>query len=231
MRIVILSRKPENAIQCCTSLFENEPTLPRENIIVVDDGAREKAESELPGITWVIGEKPFIFSRNANIGIRHADDDVILMNDDCTLETMNGFSKMCARGRAYGLVAPVVNNNAGGSPEQREQGLKGLKHCHGGLLCFIAVLIPKRIYLKAGPLDERFVRYGYDDYDYCKRVCGLNCGTARWLMIDHDCHIHHHVGYRTFHGPEELNGITHWYDGSNYDAFYEKYPEERKKNL
>jgi GT2 family glycosyltransferase len=72
--IVILSRNPVNASRCVMALYQNEPELDRSRIVIVDDGAREKAEVNTPGVTWLDGEKPFCFSRNANIGVRHAFD-------------------------------------------------------------------------------------------------------------------------------------------------------------
>ena len=85
--VVILSAQASNLVPCAESLLSNEPNLPRERIIVVDDGARAEAAAKLPGVRWVKGRKPFIYARNANIGLRTAGTDAILLNDDARLIT------------------------------------------------------------------------------------------------------------------------------------------------
>ena len=61
-RVVILSCQASNLVPCIHSVLSYEPGLPPANIVVVDDGARGEAEPLLPGVTWVAGEKPFVFA-------------------------------------------------------------------------------------------------------------------------------------------------------------------------
>lgn len=220
MHIIILSRKPENIVPCVESIFKNEPELSHKNIVIMDDGAgTPETKSALPDVTWIDGVKPFIFSRNVNTGIQHSDDDCIVLNDDTTLETLNGFSKMAEAGATYGITSACISGLRCGYGDQRQREGESIRSSPGGKVAFIAVLIPKKTYSTVGPLDERFVKYGYDDDDYCGRAQKLGL----WVMIYNDCVVRHYEDRMTFHGPESTNNITHWYDGDNQAIYKDKW--------
>jgi GT2 family glycosyltransferase len=154
--VVILSARPDNLRRCVTSIIENEPDLPRSRIIVVDDGARAGCEAEFPGITWLPGEKPFIFSRNANIGIRHAQGDVILLNDDTRLLTKFGFTSQSFAVRAeknIGVCSSAIKGMVGNPRQQVGVVAAGLR-AEATMLAFMAVYICKETQKKIGLLDE-----------------------------------------------------------------------------
>lgn len=192
MKIVILSKDSWNLIPCVRAIRENEPELPPGNIIVVDDGVSEfsKSDPTLEGITWVSGVKPFIFSRNANLGIWAANDDVILLNDDAILTTPRGFSDLAvfAQNANYGLVSPVFKGLIG-NPAQRYNPAddKPIIRIEPRMLCFVCVFISKRVQESVGELDERFTAYGYEDDDYCRRVrnAGLELAIYKGCVLDH----------------------------------------------
>ncbi len=48
--VVILSANAANLVACVQSVLANEPDLPPDRLIVVDDGARADAESRLPAV-------------------------------------------------------------------------------------------------------------------------------------------------------------------------------------
>lgn len=187
--VVILSKLASNLVPCVRAVQQHEPDLAGARIIVVDDGARADAEEQLPGIWWTEGIKPFVFARNANLGIRiAAPDDVILLNDDALLETPGGFSGLCRTGEEhpeYGLISAATN--VAGNPDQY------LKH--SGLretttLAFVCVLIPRRTIERIGLLDERYVLgYGCEDLDYCEacKRAGLKIGVFDGCYVDHAC--------------------------------------------
>ena len=115
LSIVIPSRNASNLSACVTAIWKHEPDV---CTIVIDDGLdfqrlllegqgnRDKAAMILPGV------RPFVFSRNVNLGIAAAGrDDVIILNDDAILETPRGFSRLqdqWCRHREYGLISPVI---------------------------------------------------------------------------------------------------------------------------
>jgi GT2 family glycosyltransferase len=188
-RVVILSARAENLVPCVRALLRHEPALHPADIIVVDDGAKQDAAQLLPSVTWVSGEKPFVFAQNANIGIRSAADaDVLLLNDDAQLVTPGGISRMAAlvSGRAdTGLCSAAVSGVIGNA-RQRPMGTLGLR-LEADALAFVAVFIPRHVYERLGPFDERFVGYGWEDNDYCDRAraAGFACAVADECVVDH----------------------------------------------
>ncbi len=186
-RVVILSRDAGNLVPCVQAILASEPELDPRDIIVVDDGARELAEPQLPGLTWVEGAKPFIFARNANLGIRAAGlADVILHNDDALLRSFQGFSILDLVGREhpeYGVIAAVTNVTGQFLQQPMKVGLREVEHC-----AFVSVLIPRATIDRLGGLDERYCRdYGAEDRDYCRacRAAGLKVGVYDFCYVDH----------------------------------------------
>ena len=204
--VVILSAQATNLEECIGWLLEKEPHLPRNRIIVVDDGARAGWSKGDPGVRWVPGAKPFVFSRNANIGIRAADTDVLLLNDDARLTTRFGFTSLsfAARSRPdIGLCSSAVSGVVGNPnqhPWEVAAGLRSEPHS----LAFIAVYIPKTVYQRLGPLDEQFTGYGYEDNDYCERSKKSGLGLA----IYDGCIVEHSVkGNSTFRTKSTISSL------------------------
>jgi glycosyltransferase involved in cell wall biosynthesis len=167
--VVILSKRPENLRACVRSILENEP-IPQSKIAVVDDGAGVECRREFPDLTWLDGKSPFVFARNANHGINSVYGDVILMNDDARLETKFGFSSLsfAARGRKdVGVLA--ANVVPGGIVHGRHAALPGVR-LSKEVVPFVCVYIPRATVARVGHLDERFVGYGWEDNDYCRRI-------------------------------------------------------------
>lgn len=184
LSIVIPSRNASNLMSCICAIKARENAR---RIVVVDDGLEwpnaEVKQFVTGSATIVPGGKPFIFSRNANIGIRAAGpDDVILINDDALLRTHGGFSLMHMFGSfqpGFGVLSAKTNR------------------CNHGLpysLSFVCVLIRRIVFDAIGPLDERFTGhidgemvYGGEDDDYCYRVrrSGMNIGVFDGCVVDH----------------------------------------------
>jgi hypothetical protein len=194
--IVILSSRASNLVACVQSVLANEPDLPPERIVVVDDGARQEAEPLLPGVRWLAGLSPFVFARNANLGIQAADTDVILLNDDARLETPGGFTTLVgqvSRQERPGICSAAVRGMVGnprqlavagpptgpdGRPEFRIEPVT---------LAFVCVCIPRSVYANLGPLDERFCGYGFEDNDYCARALQAGLDLTIWdgCVVEH----------------------------------------------
>lgn len=187
--VVIPSRNDANLGVCLTAIRANE-RISQPWVAVIDDGLRDRKRFEEYHTMVLDGQKPFIFARNANIGIRWAVEimnrDVLLLNDDAILMTSGGFSLLEAAVIAhpqYGLVSAAVNNV--GNLNQHPQGL-GLRD-EPRMVCFAAVYIPRMTVERIGYLDERFDCYGFDDDDYCARVrqAGLRIGIFDGCVVDH----------------------------------------------
>lgn len=208
--VVILSKDADNLVPCVRSIFEMEPALARERIIVVNDGARSEAESQLPGVRWVPGSKPFNFARNANHGILHAANvesidvtkpndefrnfvpgafmgDVILLNDDTRLLIPYGFTRLSQIVEAnpqYGVVSAGITA-AVGNPNQIAQNSEAIRD-EPRMVCFIAAYIRREVLDKIGGLDERFSG-AYNDDDMCLRArrAGFKIGVFDGCVVEH----------------------------------------------
>ncbi|MCC7106217.1 MAG: glycosyltransferase, partial [Chloroflexi bacterium] len=186
--VVIPSATAANLIACVEAIFQHEPTLSRDRIIIVDDGARPGAEAPLPGIRWIMGIKPFVFARNVNLGIRAAGTDVILLNDDAQLRTPNGFSglsQLVGSRPSIGVCSPGIGGIRG-FPRQQPTARPELL-VEPRRLAFTCVYIPRLAIDRVGLLDERFTAYGFEDNDYSLRVlrAGLELRVWTGCVVDH----------------------------------------------
>ena len=186
LSIVIPSKTDRNLGACVAAIRAAGETC---RIVVVDDfaGPTRFLPLNYEPVDWQSGAKPFIFSRNVNIGIGAAEgDDVILLNDDALLKTPHGFTAMkriAEEHPEYGVIASTCNNV--GNRRQWPQKI-GLRE-EPRMVCFVCVYVPRRTIEVVGLLDEQFVGYGCDDDDYCLRVsrAGLKIGIFDGCYVDH----------------------------------------------
>jgi len=224
--VVIPSKTASNLVPCIRAIREAGETA---RIIVVDDHG-DLAEAvcdsagEIQGASQVYldlklkffpGEKPFIFARNVNIGIREAgDDDVILLNDDALLKSPMGFSALAAASNAspdYGCIGAVTNLT--GQPLQQPAGI-GLRSV--GHIAFVCVYIPREVIDALGVLDERYcLDYGCEDRDYCEAItrAGMKVG-----VLD-DCFVDHSSLHSTYRGDPHAGRSF----AQNYALFKQKW--------
>jgi GT2 family glycosyltransferase len=186
LSIIIPSRNRTNLEKCIRAVRNAGETC---MIVIIDDGMEPwpNPPEELEPLALRAGRKPFIFARNINLGIELAvRQDVVLLNDDALLQTPGGFAllqKAAAENPEYGLIAAACNNV--GNENQFPQGI-GLRE-DPRMVCFVAVLIPRRTIDLVGLLDEAFVGYGCEDDDYSLRVrnAGLKIGIHDGCFVDH----------------------------------------------
>ena len=184
MIIVIPSGNRENLESCISSLLSNDSNA--DDVIVVDDGC-----GRVDGVHTAEGEKPFIFSRNVNVGARWAlvtKESLVIMCDDVVLKTPNGLSILENSSDGYAVVSPSIDGECG-NDNQRNHGRIGVAP-ENKELCFMCVLIKYEALEKVGFLDERFVGYGYEDVDYSRRVlqAGLKLGVLDSVVAEHKGH-------------------------------------------
>jgi hypothetical protein len=187
LSIIIPSKTFANVKACVEAVQDLDPAA---RVIIVDDEIDWRHWSTHAVHEWcevVAGAKPFIFSRNVNIGIRAAGrDDVVILNDDAILKTRNGFRLLqdsCQKNPEFGLMAATTN--VVGNRNQQPHGI-GLRE-DPRMACFVAVSIPRTTLDAIGYLDERFTAYGHEDDDYCYRVrrAGLKIGIHDGCFVDH----------------------------------------------
>lgn len=186
LSVIIPSRTNSNLIPCLQAILKNEPEA---FSIIIDDGLDLSFASrpDLGQAIVVKGEKPFIFARNCNKGIRTAwDNDVILLNDDALLQTPGGFTAMQKAAEdnpEFGIIGAVTNVTGQPLQQPRYVGLREVEH-----FAFVCVLIPRRTIDLIGMLDERYcIDYGVEDRDYCEAIrrMGMKCGVFDHCFVDH----------------------------------------------
>jgi GT2 family glycosyltransferase len=225
LAVIIPSRTASNLLPCLEAVHLHEPSA---RLLVVDDGVDWDAFTEalrsrldLLEPLWrklevLSAPKPFCFARNCNFGINTAGaDDVVLLNDDAALRTPGGFTAMqreAEKHPEYGVISAACNN-VGNRNQWPQQG--GQLRDEPRMVCFVAVLIPRRTIEAAGLLDERYVGYGLDDDDYCLRVrgAGLKIGIFDGCYVDHSSLV------STFRGAAGAGGDYR----SNLDLFVKKW--------
>lgn len=204
--IIIPSARSENLIPCVRSIMAMEPALDPKRIIVIDDGSRAGAEKQIKGVTWIKGQKPFCFARNVNLGIKAAVGDVIIMNDDAVLETKFGMTSMSyavREAKGTGACSAAISGFVGNT-NQKPVSPTGLRP-EPRMVAFVCVYIPRAVINKLGSLDERFVGYGFEDNDYCRRILG----AKMTLAVYDGCVVRHgdSVDTSTFRSKPEISEL------------------------
>ena len=184
LAVVIPTRNPDNLAASSAAVREHEPSA---MIVVVDDGLAKRP----PACVLVPGEKPFIYARNCNLGIRTALRDgtcrgVVLLNDDAILESPGGFTLLaeaCDADPTIGIIGCTTNVTGQRLQWRMDEGLREVPE-----IAFVGVYIPRQTLASVGLLDERYaLDYGCEDKDYCMAVkrAGLRVCVHDGCYLDH----------------------------------------------
>lgn len=211
---------------------------------MVDDGVDWPADEplrELGNFEAFMGDSPFVFARNVNIGIREAgDDDVILLNDDALLKTEHGFKLLSqiASESCSGLVAASCDTVGNANQFWHKSGHLMYLRSEPRMVCFVCVYIPRATVKTVGLLDERFVGYGMEDDDYCLRVrnAGLKIGIFDGCYVDHSSLKSSFRGEAGAGGDFKPNmklfiekwGVDNWGCGRETSQFRDLFAEDDK---
>jgi GT2 family glycosyltransferase len=185
--VVIPSNNAERLRRCVNSILDKHAISPT-SIVVVDDGAKKDWTDVDPRIIFVDGVQPFIYARNANIGIHAAGiNDVVLMGDDVTVKTPMAFDLLSetALRTKVGAVSAAIDGPVGNTLQRKCTA--GSVRESGVQLCFVCIYLSRKPLQLVGPLDEQFDGYGFEDTDWCWRAqaAGLR------LLIDDRAVVKH----------------------------------------
>jgi GT2 family glycosyltransferase len=204
--VVIPSKNIANLLPCMKAVCElhSDPSIDL-HLIVVDDGIEWAKEVEVTRefgakLFIVAGEKPFIFARNINIGIRSVRPGayVALLNDDALVTSDGGFwhlAQAMLSATQFGVVSATTN--LAGNPQQHRRmdnagkfqirPVSKLAGHSAPVVAFVCAMISPECLLEVGLLDERFDKYGFDDNDYCRRAhnAGFQIGVFDDCYVDH----------------------------------------------
>jgi hypothetical protein len=165
--VIIPSRDDAKVIDCVASLIERNPEIAPDQIVVVSDGLSEETRAELQDVIWVEGKSPFVFARAINMGAEaaHPDSDIVILGDDVRFATHDALDMLSRFSIGAAAIVPEIAGVCG-QPAQRI----GASDTSADWLAFVCAYIPRKVWDAVGPLDERFVGYGYDDVDWCMRA-------------------------------------------------------------
>lgn len=219
IRIVVPSANADNLVESIGALLRAHPGLDSSRVVVVDDGARTRAEARLPKVMWVAGHKPFVFSKNVNAGILAFQDwdHIVIMGDDVQFLTLGGLDLMLnlmEEKPKVGILSASVRGIVG-NPMQAHHSSNPAFRYETKVLCFICVMVRREAWEAIGPLDESFSGYGYDDNDYSLRC--LDAGFD--LGIDNRCVVAHDTLQSTYRSRPDFNEIFE----INRRLFFEKW--------
>lgn len=194
--VVILNKYPELASALLLSIQRTHKEIPQ--VVVVCDNHK----TQFNGFGTISTSHPFIYAKNANIGIEAmGQSDVILCNDDMECVDPDFFHRLASIAYKYpqcGIMSPLIDGGVG-NPMQKfppvnlwkevpkdEVIIRG-DRIDSYPVCFPCVFMSRRMLTDVGPLDEKFVGYGYDDNDYCLRARkkGYLTMVTKALRIQH----------------------------------------------
>lgn len=200
--IVVPSRDPELARRCLRGIAEHEGALYHEVVLVCDGGVApfEPLLDEFRGLRLVPGRRPFVFARNANLGIAACEGDVVLLNDDAIPATPGWLDVLYRAAHARpdaGPVSPLLSQSGNAAQDVRVavaaradvDPRREPEHvAEAGFVTFACVYLRRALLERVGPLDPGFVWYGWEDNDYCLRArqAGLPSLVAHGALVSHD---------------------------------------------
>jgi hypothetical protein len=187
--IVTLTRFPEIFNAIARSVSVHETIDPDDKFVVTSNLAPFSFETQ--GWMAHMGTEPFVWARNANLGIRASGDrDVLLTNDDVqwTQPTVAALRAICEANPSIGVLAPQVIGDgincrlAMASTPIHQQWAESAEY-----IPFVCVYLPRRVLDAVGPFDESFTGYGGDDMDYCLRVqkAGFKLAVTPRVKVKH----------------------------------------------
>lgn len=197
--VIIPSRNPFNLKVCLASIDLLQLNI-HDKILVYDNDptgeVRNVCQEYDVGRIFDNQDRPFVFSRAVNACIAFSPGhDVILLNDDTTLSTREGFDKLhfASRLDSYGIVSAGISGFIG-NPEQMVAksvnaaslfNVRPLKSTSN--LAFVCVHILHEVLRLVGPFDERLIHYGWEDTLYClqTRAAGFSLGVFDGCIIEH----------------------------------------------
>jgi len=189
--IIILNFNNLEVLNDCLQSV-SEIDYPNFDIILVDnnstDGSLEKAKNDFPQVKYLRNKKNLGFSAGNNAGIRYATEKgaefILLLNSDTLVEKdfLDKLIEEAKREPRAGILCPLIYG-----ADKKKIWFSGgridwlrMKTVHqtslyqegvfdSSFISGCAMLIPTKVFEKAGLLDERYFLY-WEDADFCVQV-------------------------------------------------------------
>lgn len=233
IRVIVPSRTPAYCSELIRSMEVNQFDSYR-HLTIVDSSEEGIAFGGHPPVHVIKTQLPFVFSRAINEGVRvDSISDILVLNDDTTILTEQWYNKLLELVESpevtqsrIGMIGLAIAGGVG-NPEQEARNLIGkhLEIAHA-TVCFVAVLIRRVCWTDVGEMDERYIDYGWDDDDYCRRVrnAGYQTAVTSKVTVSHGKDgLPHSSSYAAVHGWNNLAARMH----ANRERYLEKWGEKR----
>jgi hypothetical protein len=184
--IVTLSRYPDLLEGLTENLNKFAPNFDR---VLVKDGYL--IDEATTGWYTVPGpEGKFVYSVNANLGLKavDSDSDILLIGDDVRLKTSNTIETLfdvAYSNESIGMLSPKI---CGGADNPLQTNPPSDLTFSERYLALVCTFIKRSVKAKVGLLDERFnIGWGWDDVDYSRRVRqeGFTLGVTAKAEVVH----------------------------------------------
>ncbi len=238
----------ERTITCVRGLLGNLPE--HTQIILVDngstDGSAQAFRAALLGVTLLVLDQNYGYSRGINHGIRHAlancaPEYVLLLNNDTTLNesVLDELIKRMDHTPQVGIATPrIIYADApdhlwgiGGTIYPHWLTVTGMNvrdsHQYDAFqpdfVFGCAMMIRRSVLEKIGLLDERFF-FSYEDIEFCLRAKQAGFGIAYFpeitLVHDGGHSTNGHSYLREYYmARSRLQFFRHWSHGQNFVRF------------
>ncbi len=180
--VVVPSRNDAAIVDFVGSLRASHPDMTPDQVVIVDDGLSEHTRSILSEVTFIEGTKPFVFARAVNMGARaEPDRDIVIVGDDVRFLSHDLIDRLASCSEGVAAISPEIIGPCGQQAQHSSSTASA-----SPWLAFICIYIPRRAWNAIGPLDERFVGYGFDDIDWSLRAFGFGP-----LQVEHSLRVAH----------------------------------------
>lgn len=214
--VVVPTCTDEHVLDLLNSM-ENQQAFSTEHVILVDSGLKQPETFMGQGAIVLPTSLPFVFSRAINDGV-HATgaNDILVLNDDTTILTKNWHQKLVdllwresiRDNPKIGMIGLAIAGGVGNPEQEARRLLSNELTLVTSTLCFVAVLIRRHVWDAVGGMDERFIDYGWDDDDYCRRVrlAGFETYVSAEILVQHGRELPHSNSFAAKFGWTNLAG-------------------------
>lgn len=163
--IVIPTYNQFERLKECIESIKTTTDLKRTEVVVVANGSKEETEKYILALgepfRLISSKKALGFTRAVNIGIMAASgENIILLNDDAMILDWGSNDEWIKM-----LETPFVDPKMAVTGASKDYWAKDKP-----FLVFFCVMIPKKILLQFGLLDEAFSPGAGEDADFCIKV-------------------------------------------------------------